>query len=318
MQIYKQNKTIKNMEKHPIGHQDNPLSKTGKLFSDNLLICFNGGIDKVKRETDLNLVELHFQLYEEVPSGKRLKILEDYCRKVRKMGIELVAHCPFMKDKNKKGEDYRELNIDFVWPLVPQEFKKKLVSELKGNKCFLKKASIKKISNFLEILKKLGIRVLTMHVSKPGVWFNKKDFGKLLKILEKIKKIADRNEVKIAIETGGILEEEISKIIGLGFGINFDTAHYFLDLHMKGKNIQEANKETAEVFKRVADRVYVIHLSQTTLDYDAHLNSFDSYGVLTCNEEILRYTKKKTLKPYVILETHPDKKGIDIVRKILD
>lgn len=306
--------------KYYIGHPDNPISKTEKLFPEQILIKFNGGLFAIKEKMGgISLTEIHFQLFEEIPSDKhKMETLERYVKNARKAGIEIIAHAPFLKDKNISGLRYKPLNFDFVWAIVPNEYKSKRIMKIGENECFVKKAKFEDYAKLIKILGKLKIKVLTMHVSKSGIILDDSNWIEFLEFLKRIGSIAKKNNVKLAIETGGLHEKHIKDIIGLGCGINFDTAHYFLDMLKIEKNAKEANELTIGAFERFSKNVAVLHLSQTAMNYDAHLGLLNKNGVLTCNEPILRYIKEKCLNPYIILETKPDKKAIDYVRKIVE
>lgn len=299
-----------------IGFCDNPITQSKKLIPNPYMMVLHGGIQKFKKlMPKMTAVEVQFLQWKEVPSSS--KKLSKYFSSTRALGIDIVAHTPFLVDKNKKGKPYIPLNIDYCWPIVPSQYKNKPLSKINDIEINAKKVPLSKFSHLIKVLGELKVPYLTIHVMKSGLIYNDRDWKAYLKFMKWLYKISSRYNLTPLVETGGISDSQISDVIKQGFKMNFDPAHYFLEMRSLGKSVPLANKLTFKMYKKLYPHVRVMHLAQPTSGVDMHYTLLDKRGALTCIPKILKHQRKHKTIPFIIFETLPDKKALDFVTKIL-
>ncbi|MBU1850376.1 MAG: TIM barrel protein [Nanoarchaeota archaeon] len=288
---------------------DNPNSKTGKLFPGNYLIEFNGGIDKKIKEFNglLGGIEVHFQTFDELAlEGPEYKKIQDYVNKLKEKGVKLMMHAPFVEDRNPK--DSKPLNMNFKWFVVPEEYRKqedgnqKPVVQTPDGKItiYAEETKQEEMKKTIQLADKLGIELLTVHVTKPGTILKGADWNEYKEYIKNLTNYINKKDfkVKLCVETGGALEEQLVELHETyGTNINLDTAHYVLDLTSKdgGLNLREANKKAIAFFKKHSKYIGQVHLTQTAEKADLHKGIYET-GALTCNEEIIRLISKEQKK----------------------
>jgi hypothetical protein len=298
---------------HRIGLCDNPLTRTQKLIPGSYFLCLHGGVLNFKKKIkNMGAVELQFQLFEEVPKDR--KKLLSYVKNARDAGLDVIAHAPFIEDRHSG----RPLDMDFVWAVVPEKYKNAPVMKVGSIAVNAKPAKMSEYRRFLGLLGYLKIPAVTVHVTKSGALLSAPEWWRYLSFLKKIKTVADHNKVTLAIETGGMLDRHIKDVLALGLHINFDTAHYYLEMRKQGKTAAQANTLVIKAFKRFHEGIAVMHMSQPETDFDAHRNLLDKKGALTCNDAVLKLAHKYGVPHYIILETMPDKKAVDHIHNILN
>lgn len=301
-----------------IGFPDNPLSRTQRLFPDNYMVSQNGGIASLRRRSPhASLIELHFQLCEEIPaSAAPLKTLKDYVKRARSLGYSLIAHAPFLVDKNKRGHPYMPLNFDFVWPVVPTAYTRKPIAMIEDIEVRVLKAPQSCYLRLFRVLEGLGITTCTIHVGRPALRFSKSDWRKALAFLKWASHTAAKHNITLAVETGGVKEKELRDVVRCGCGVNLDTAHLFLDLMHDGKSAREANAGVLRAARRLMPHIRVLHLCQTLAGKDAHLDLLDKRGVITVNDAIVKIAASQPCPPAMLLETMPSPKAVAHVASV--
>lgn len=299
-----------------VGHPDNPLTQCKKLIPSLYMLSVHGGVAAVKRRIPaLSAVELQFQLFKEVPATAAP--LRNYVAASRKLGIEFTAHAPFLFDTNKKGKPYKALHADWVWVVVPNAYR----SQPNAVGEHLMKARVGPEAHYVRLIRvlgDLGIRILTIHVTEHGVIPTEKEWRRYLSILRRLNTLGERCGVTVAMETGGVLERHMRQAVDAGLHLNFDVPHFFMEMLHQGHGVKKANALCIAAFKRFQPHVVILHLSQPTIERDAHMPLLDKRGQLTCIDAILRQMRKKGMPGFAILETMPDKKAITHVHKILN
>ncbi|MEK6822430.1 MAG: TIM barrel protein, partial [Nanoarchaeota archaeon] len=252
---------------------------------------------------------------EEVPASAAP--YKEYVAAMRKLGVEFVAHAPFMTDKNTSSEPYKPLNVDYIWPVIPGRYEKEPVKH--GDiTTWAKTAPVAPMKKLITVLGELGIPILTMHVTRSGALLSDDEWARYKDYLRDLLPVAKKAGVTISVENGGTTDAQISEAIALGCKTTFDPAHYFLDMRALGKSTKDSNALTLKAFKKFCNDVAVIHLSQPSENMDAHMTTFDPKGALTCNEAILKHVQKNNGVRFITLETTPDAAAITIIHKILN
>ena len=299
-----------------IGQCDNPETRSGKLIPNAYFLTLHDGAAAFKKSNPLmTSIEIQFLLYEEIPTSAAP--FKQYLATMRKAGVEFVAHAPFMTDKNVKDKPYKALNVDYIWPVVPGRYINEPVKS--GDiTSWAKQADPKKLKKLIRVLGELKIPIMTLHVTRSGAVLTQPEWNRFMSVLHDLKPVADKAGVTISVENGGTTDEQIADAIKLGCKTTFDPAHYFLDMRAIGKSVEESNAMTFNAFKKVCKDVAVLHLSQPSENMDAHMNSFDPKGAVTCNDAILRHIRDHDGVQFITLETAPDPAAIEHIHKILN
>lgn len=273
--------------------------------------------------------------------------MDDY----RRQGIDVIMHMPFMRAHPIVPLKPQLLEFDFEWLVVPKGYQGRPVREIpiQGEngthqvRIMGLEARTQDLFQAIDAASMAEIRLLTMHATAPGVFFSGEDLARYIdRVCDLGAYIRDsRKNVTIAIETGGLLPKQMQEVrrkvlekAGYAIAYNLDTAHLFLDyletikhhkVAQRGLTEEEAKKRAEEkipqineaicqMYSRNKGSIGVVHLTQTGLWADLHLGIEDSYGILACNEAIIKEAnddyKQGRGKRYMMIESEPTKKGI--------
>jgi len=263
-----------------IGHTDNPVTETLKIFPDSYFISVCSS-PEVLAKNGFNLIELHLQTFAEAEKEKELGW---YVAKNRKY-FDFVMHCPFM------GLDGEKFKI-----LLPEKVSANTMSE---------KADINKIKRVVELCGILGIKFLTIHASSALKFLVEREFSYFKKTISGLNLLANDNGVVLCVETGGLSEEQLVELIKNGLRITFDTSHYFLDMTQLGIDGKKANQKILEFFESNQAYIPVVHMSQPVDGKDAHASILDN-GMINVHKTMLNVIKEKNLNTNVIFEFKPN------------
>ena len=332
------------------GCPDNPNSKAGDLFrGGNYLMCFQGGFEKFSiLLSNGGVIELHFQLFSEVPDpDKDDKInksefdkIANYVKTIRKKNIDLMSHLPFMIDKKAEAKINNLslksfdgfFNFDFCWFVIPESYRMNptvipaFVAQSKDDKTlFARKTELDDVFRTIDLLDKFDVELLTVHATKPGIFFTSGELDEYKNTINKINDyIKSKNSnVEICVETGGLLPNELIEINrDCNVNINMDIAHFLLDLSASKnfKSNEEMEKYTLNFIKENTKIIKNMHLTQTYENIDAHKGVYEN-GIISCNGEVIKFLNNQYQKGNKILsmvESKPDYRNFEFVYHTLN
>jgi predicted kinase/endonuclease IV len=257
------------------GYPDNPVSETLKIFPDSFFISAYSSLDKIKPEA----VELHFQTFNETAKIAEIK---KYVKEARSKGIELVMHMPFM-----------ELSGNSFNILLPVKIDSVINS---------RQADIKDIISSIKLCSDLKIKILTMHASSSMRFMKKEEFEEFRKIISELNIFSKSKGVSLSVETGGLRENELKELIKMGLKITLDSSHLILDLIEQGFSLEKANQKAFEFFKENEKFISILHLNQTSLGKDIHMD-ISYQGINNINRDLINYLGNSG--KFVIFEFKP-------------
>ena len=276
-----------------LGFPINPKLKN-TLFPNNYVLTNNLILEKKLDELQGCVLELHFQSMEDFTElyDDEKNELRDYVKFLKSKNFKFMIHHPFV---TQTGKNFFEM--DYSWLTVPNKYKsgENYASKIGGVKNYAWEMDINVSKQFLEFTDFLGIRNLTLHASKSGIFLDEKDFHDYkLKIEELVNFIQKKSlDVEIAVETGGITPEQLLELHDkYNTNINLDTAHMVLDLKALHHELSHftINDQITKFFKKNHSFITQLHLNQTKIG-DQHL-PINEDGIVTCNKDILRLINK--------------------------
>ncbi len=270
-------------------------------------MVYHGGLDSKIREFNglLGGVEVHFQTFDEIAlEGQEYDTIQAYVQKAKENDIDLMMHAPFIVDRDP--ENGKLFNFDFKWFVVPNEYQeqadgtqKPIVASPDGSVILnARETDSFEMYDTIQLADKLGINLLTVHVTKPEVMLNDKEWAQYDEYISDLVHFihTTNSNVDLCVETGGATWDQLLSLNKkYGTLINMDTAHYFLDMMHLGMTAEEANKDTVTKFKQYRDIIGQVHLTQTVKGQDLHKGIYEE-GALTCNEEIIRIISEDQLQ----------------------
>lgn len=253
--------------------------KKNTLFPNNYL-DFNNQL-LAEREEELACIgrtlELHYQSVEEFESlsDDDKKEIKATVNRLRGRGFKFMIHHPFLY---QKGDGV--FNMDFAWHTVPQKYRDEgnFVCKIAKDNNLAREISMDVSKRFLDYCGFLGIENVTIHATKPvaklDYFFNEADFADYMAKMGELTDHIQRQglPVKIGVETGGITLPQLLRLNKeVGTLINYDLAHYFLDLRVLQPELTnyERNVQVVKAFKENRRIIRQLHFTQAP-GWDAH------------------------------------------------
>ncbi|PIN76992.1 hypothetical protein COV17_00055 [Candidatus Woesearchaeota archaeon CG10_big_fil_rev_8_21_14_0_10_36_11] len=271
------------------------------LFPSNFLVANNRVLEQILRDRSRDSIlrgstlELHYQTIEGfVGLDRKDKIdVRSIVNRLKRRGYQFMIHHPFLR---QKGEG--PFNMDFVWHTVPAQYRSDdgqegvPVTHIMDKLIYAEEVRLDLSKRFLEYCDFLGVRNVTIHVTKPGTVLAEEDFKDYsAKIGELVTYIQRQGlDVAIAVETGGITPNQLLRLnADHGTYINLDVAHFFLDLDTAhpGKFYQKKRRDVVDFFRDYREIIPQLHLTETHSG-DQHLPIHEKGILNPCNQSILQ------------------------------
>ncbi len=324
---------------------DHPEQHHGIFPNAYFLNCMGG----LKRWGNrINFVEQHFQDPREVRDAlyvpERRRRLEDSLAEARHLGLDVVAHLPFLKAQEADVERQMPFAFNFYWPVIPSEYVDRTFKKLpSGVEIIVEQETEEDAKLALDAAARFGIRYVTKHLAAPMSPLNDLDFKKNIQfVINQTEYIARRGyDLHLSIETGGPNPEQMYDMIntvksstGQAPLITFDTAHILLDLMYADfkkriaagetetvarrkieSKLYDYNAQVIDLFKSIYEYIRVIHLTQTLNWGDLHLGIERPEGILRCNEQIVREVQQREDNKFIMIEAAPSEDALTLYER---